>query len=143
LKQCKKCELWKVKKEEFTPSASKGSGGWQNVCRLCAIVQSRTYYHTNRQKVLSSERKIRWQLRLEIIKAYGGKCECCGETIPEFLTIDHVHGGGTKHRESIGGTKALYRLLQKQGWPREGYRLLCYNCNCARGAFGTCPHQRK
>ena len=27
-----------------------------------------------------------------IIEAYGGKCECCGESIFEFLTIDHRNG---------------------------------------------------
>lgn len=28
-----------------------------------------------------------------------------------------------------------------QGYPKDRYRLLCYNCNCAIGARGYCPHK--
>ena len=26
----------------------------------------------------------------------SNKCQCCGETQPEFLTLDHINGGGHK-----------------------------------------------
>jgi hypothetical protein len=32
--------------------------------------------------------------------------------------------------------------LKKHGWPKEGFTILCFNCNCAKGIYGTCPHQR-
>jgi hypothetical protein len=77
-------------------------------------------------------------LRDMALDAYGGKCTCCGETTREFLTIEHIHGGGTKHRRDLHGT--LIRWLMKRDWPKEGFTLLCYNCNCARGFYGYCPH---
>jgi len=71
--------------------------------------------------------------RAEMIDAYGGKCVLCGETNHEFLTIDHVNGGGVQHRKNLGnrgrGT-AFYFILKRQGWPQSEYRLLCYKCNC-------------
>jgi hypothetical protein len=30
--------------------------------------------------------------------------------------------------------------LKRQGWPKDGYTVLCLNCNIAKGATGTCPH---
>ena len=72
-------------------------------------------------------------LKLEMISAYGGKCALCGETHWEFLTIDHIHGGGTRHRRETGMTGGVmfYGHLRKLGWPTDDYRLLCANCNCS------------
>ncbi len=74
---------------------------------------------------------------------YGGKCACCGETQFEFLSIDHIHGGGTKHRkeENIRGASVIDWLL-RNGLP-EGFQVLCHNCNQAKGYYGKCPHQDK
>ena len=68
--------------------------------------------------------------KLEVIEAYGGKCVLCGETHWEFLTIDHINGGGSEHRRNIGAT-TIYIWLKKQGYPQKEYRLLCANCNCS------------
>lgn len=40
-----------------------------------------------------------------ILNHYGGvppKCACCGENHVEFLSVDHINGGGNKHRKEIG-----------------------------------------
>ena len=37
----------------------------------------------------------------------------------------------------------MYRWLKKHGFPKEGFQLLCYNCNCAKGFFGKCPHKKQ
>lgn len=90
-------------------------------------------------------RKIRQQLRQEALIYYGGnppKCACCGEIIIEFLTIDHIGGGGHKHSQKIGGSGNLYRWLKKNDYPL-GFRVLCYNCNSCLGHYGYCPHQRE
>lgn len=73
------------------------------------------------------------QLKLEMILAYGGRCVLCGENKPEFLTIDHINGNGTKHRQSVGvkGGAGIYRWLKNQHWPKNDYRVLCANCNCS------------
>lgn len=82
-------------------------------------------------------------LRAEVIKAYGGRCECCGEDEPRFLQIDHANDDGAAHREVLGGSsKSLYRWLKRHSFPREGFRLLCANCNLGRYLNGgTCPHK--
>jgi len=81
----------------------------------------------------TSYSKSVWKLRLNVIKGYGGKCELCGEDNPHFLTIDHVNGGGGEERKMLGSWGALYRKLRDNNYPRDNYRLLCYNCNCALG----------
>jgi 5-methylcytosine-specific restriction endonuclease McrA len=76
--------------------------------------------------------------RLEGIVAYGGKCGCCGETRIGFLTLDHINGrAGDPYR--ITGQKAWARL-KARGWPKDNFQLLCFNCNCAKGIYGRCPH---
>jgi len=71
------------------------------------------------------------KIKLETIDAYGGHCSLCGETHWEFLTIDHVNGGGSRHREIVGSGGTFYRWLKNRGWPKDEYRLLCANCNCS------------
>src|SRR3954469_5521706 len=58
----------------------------------------------------------RRRLRIETLHAYGAQCECCGEKTIEFLTIDHIYGGGTQDRKRYGAD--FYHYLRKQGWPR-------------------------
>lgn len=84
-------------------------------------------------------------LKLEMIAAYGGQCACpgCDVTEPAFLTLDHPNGNGAADRKEAGGRDALIRKLKEQGWPQEGYRLLCMNCNLATKFGRTCPHQLK
>jgi len=98
----------------------------------------REWGRKNRKRIAVRGRRTRWLLKLETLKAYGGICACCQEARPEFLAIDHVNGGGTRHRASSGS--ALYAILKRQGWPK-GLRVLCHNCNSALGFFGYCPHQ--
>jgi hypothetical protein len=86
-------------------------------------------------------RQQRWELRLAILAAYGGRCTCCNDTSPYFLAIDHPNGEGGQHRRSLGMTagQVFYRYLTREGFP-QGYRLLCSNCHTARGWYGFCPH---
>ena len=89
-------------------------------------------------------RNAEWgrQLKLRVIKEYGGACSCCGEAIVSFLTIDHVNGGGNAHRRKLKLRGAMfYRWLAKKGFPKGEYRLLWFICNQGRALNnGTCPH---
>jgi hypothetical protein len=111
---------------------------------------TRDYYKKNREAVLKKQknsasrkeyhRNYYLERKKRVIAAYGGKCQCCGETHFEFLTIDHPEGNGRKDRAEKG---SLYAWLEKNGFPQEGYRCLCINCNFSHGMHGYCPHDRE
>jgi hypothetical protein len=89
-------------------------------------------------------RKYRLMLRQRVLLAYGGekpRCACCGESIPDFLAIDHIDGNGAKHRREIGGTgTAFYAWLVRNNYPKD-FQILCNNCNIAKFRNGgVCPH---
>jgi len=99
------------------------------------------YYARNRDKVVEKTRRWRADLRREVLEAYGGACSCCGEDHPEFLALNHIEGGGRKHRHAVGGTAMqVYKFVRDKGFPPE-FDLLCHNCNVAYGLYGLCPHQ--
>lgn len=101
----------------------------------------RQHHAKNREREISRSRERQREVRQEAIAAYGGKCECCGETHIEFLGIDHVNNDGHEHRRSgIGGN--IYFWLRKNGFPKDGrFRALCHNCNMSRAMYGGCPHE--
>lgn len=80
------------------------------------------------------------KLKSLIIETYGNICACCGEDAIEFLSIDHINGGGHKHRKKTGGGTSFYLWLKRNNYP-PGFQVLCYNCNQAKGYYGKCPHQ--
>ena len=91
------------------------------------------------KKVLN---KSRAKLKAEAIAAFGGECECCKESNPGFLTIDHINNDGAKHRKTRTHSFSMWRVAKKEGYPRDKYRLLCWNCNCGRAKNGgVCPHK--
>jgi hypothetical protein len=82
------------------------------------------------------DRKRRWKLKLDAIKAYGGHCSVCGITNPQYLTIDHIHGGGAEHRKEVIGDKKqagwnFYLWLKKENYP-PGFQPLCWNHNASK-----------
>lgn len=90
------------------------------------------------------KRDHRLQMKLEVLKEYGGKCTCCNEEKFEFLTIDHIDGKGAEHRRSVGNSSGgcnFYQWLKKNNYPKDNFQILCFNCNYAKHAYGTCPHQ--
>lgn len=101
----------------------------------------RREYHKAHDKPYHSARTKRYRrkLKLAVIAGYGGKCSCCGETEPDFLTVEHKNGDGKAHR-ALG--ISVYADLRKRGYPK-GYTVHCFNCNIAKSLFGTCPHKRK
>jgi hypothetical protein len=103
------------------------------------------YYTTEEKAKHIRENNLRYyrKLRHDAIMAYGGyKCACpgCNHTEPEFLGIDHIAGGGSKHRKEIGHHN-FYWWLKHNNYP-QGFRVLCHNCNLAKGLYGFCPHEK-
>jgi hypothetical protein len=98
-------------------------------------------YNEKQRGYARKYRKINKKL---VFTHYGGnppKCACCGESHMEFLAIDHINGGGNKQRKQGLNGHTLYAWLIKNNYP-EGYRVLCHNCNLARGFYGYCPHEK-
>jgi hypothetical protein len=96
----------------------------------------RNYFQRNKQKLSKCQKEYRQQQRLICLVHYSDnppKCACCEEQHIEFLTIDHIHGGGNIHRLKILGGKShagipFYLWLIRNNFP-EGFQVLCFNCN--------------
>ena len=85
------------------------------------------------------------RVKREVLEHYGGKppvCACCDEDGYVFLTIDHKNGKGAAHRKkfSFGGGTGIYYWLKRSGFP-DGFQILCFNCNFAKGTGHECPHK--
>lgn len=74
---------------------------------------------------------------------YGWRCKCCGETTPQFLTIDHTNNDGNLDRKLLGYRLTgwnFYAKIIREGFP-DRYQILCMNCNHGkRMNGGKCPH---
>ncbi len=103
------------------------------------------YYKLNKEKInLTNTKGISIKLKKIVVAHYSSGtmvCACCGESNIEFLSIDHINGGGNKHRKIIKKNgSSFYRWLIKENFPL-GYQVLCLNCNIAKSRFGHCPHE--
>ena len=86
----------------------------------------------NREKRIQNSKEGYQRLKKEILIYYGnGKLVCvkCGFNDIRALTIDHIKGGGHKHRKKQGVNSGIefYCWLRKNSFP-SGYQTLCANC---------------
>lgn len=150
-KECRYCSIIKSI-DNFEPGRAK--------CQDCRRTDMQQYarsskeairYATEWNKTHPERRKktaLAYYYRLQhaSIMAYGGyRCNCCGETEPLFLTLDHANDDGKSHREMLGtlGGAKLYKWLRDNNYP-DGFQVLCSNCNHGRSRNkGICPHQVK
>lgn len=89
-------------------------------------------------KLLKGERlraqARRLKVRVKVLGYYSNNtfhCAECGYDDVRALSIDHINGGGNKHRKEIG-TGDLYSWLKRNNFP-EGFRVLCMNCQFLTG----------
>lgn len=91
--------------------------------------------NSSRNKELNVEERNR--LKLDVFSHYaieGIKCCRCGFSDIRALTIDHVKNNGADERRFLFGDRTcagttFYRWLRKNGYPNNGYQVLCFNCN--------------
>ena len=159
MKFCKRCGFERPI-EDF-PVAPRSNGGyrflckehWREYCREQSILHTKRYPEYWKQRYLKNKeahkkraRESFYRKRIACLKFYGGdppKCDCCGENKLEFLAIDHINGGGTKHKKQLQEKGSnLYRWLMESNFP-EGFRVLCHNCNMSFGFYGYCPHNKR
>ena len=101
--------------------------------------KSRISYQKHKDKKMEYQRKYYKSVKEKFIQMYGGKCACCGETTFYFLTIEHKLGQIRSTKET--GTRAYRKAIQEHR--PDLYEILCWNCNCAKGQLGYCPHSPK
>lgn len=162
LKTCARCRQAKPLTAFY---AAKTKDGRRPYCIPCALTYAKAWRqadpareqrqreHAQQWNADNKERKRRTmkayyqKYKATVIDHYSNgprRCACCGVTDLAFLAIDHIHGGGNKHRKTIKTTTgtAFYLWLIRNNFP-EGFRVLCHNCNFARGAYGVCPHEQE
>lgn len=106
--------------------------------------QERLWRKDNSEKMTKWNREFGKRYREKnkklVFEHYGKECACCGESEKAFLTIDHIHGNGNKHRKQIH--RKTYIWLVKNNFPK-GFQTLCFNCNWGKYYNnGICPHKK-
>jgi len=103
---------------------------WDRQHPLEAIARNRKY------------RRERYAKNKELVlKLYGNKCACCGESRKEFLTLDHINEDGANWRKRFGKSGSyFYQWVVKNNFP-EDLQILCWNCNLAKHIYKICPHK--
>lgn len=155
-KQCSRCgKMMPLTKENFTYLISRHQ--WVARCRECCRQIGKENYWKDPEKGRAKThlwhlknvelhrrlaREYGRRIRQELLTAYGACCMCCGETALPFLTLEHINHDGATHRREVGESSNVYRDLKRRGWPREGYAILCMNCNFATRFGDPCPHKR-
>lgn len=111
-------------------------------CAFCSNELNQSTFRCNschEQHIIRGQRY--WsEKRLLVIDHYGGGCQCCGLTTPEFLDVDHINNNGMAHRLETG--RHFCEWVIKNNYPSD-LRLLCSNCNQGRTKFDVCPHHQE
>lgn len=147
---CKTCFL-----SQRSEWASKNEGRlreynqtYYEINRQTEIAAAKAWNEANKEKKDANVQRHWAKLRDAAYAAYGGyRCQCCGETEPLFLSLDHVNNDGHKYRWKVGsktyGPHAgvqLYRWLRDNDYPPT-IQVLCMNCNMGKARNkGVCPH---
>lgn len=100
--------------------------------------KSAAYHQANKMRVNAQITQRRRELRERVMATLGGKCRCCGETTPVFLTLDHINGDGALVRKVA--RHLIFKQVEDEGCPPDRYQVLCWNCNSAKHILGRCPH---
>jgi len=130
---------WRIKNKD---KVSKSNKKWREKNKIRVSEYKKEYSLKFPEKIKGWSKNFRRKLKQQIINAYGGECECCGENTFEFLSIDHPEKNGKEHRKITGWGVSLYQWIVKNDYP-DTLRLLCMNCNCSYGFYGYCPHSKQ
>lgn len=118
---------------------------YYNTHKTARVAAMKAWAKANPEKYAQAHKSRALQLKSDAISAYGKICACCGESNLFFLCLDHVNGGGLKHRQELRarGSGQFYGYLKKHNYPSDPpLRVLCYNCNQGRQINGgICPHK--
>jgi hypothetical protein len=146
-KKCSRCQTHKG--FDYFSKWKNGTLGLDNTCKECRSRDRKNnrwdkeWSKNNPDKRKEITKRTNTKIRLECLNKYSNndiKCSCCGENNIEFMSIDHIDGGGTQQRRDLGGS--IYQWLRQNNYP-DGFRILCHNCNSSLGYYGYCPHEKE
>lgn len=83
----------------------------------------------NKDKIARSTLKKNMAYKAAAIAKYSNgtnACASCAISDIDVLTLDHINGGGRKHRAVI--KIPIYIWVKTHGFP-DGFQVLCMNCN--------------
>jgi hypothetical protein len=107
---------------------------WQSKYYLTHKDEATQRYWANRDRELARGLKNKMEYKTTVMEHYSKtsppSCQRCGYFDLRALSIDHINGGGTKHRKEV---RALYYWLIKNNFP-EGFQVLCMNCQFIKRA---------
>jgi len=109
---------------------------------------ARKRYHLYKDRYLVRQREYikhrKTEVHASLLKLFGDHCACCGEANKDFLTLDHIRGGGNDHRKMLSGhTTRVWLDAITDDKRHEKYQLLCMNCNWGSRKDGVCPHKKQ
>lgn len=108
--------------------------------RACGKCAKKSQQRELQPKIKERRRHLRRLRRKAVFTHYGGRCACCGEKNPFFLTLDHINNDGGEKRKVLGN-RTTWTEAVKLRYPSY-LQVLCWNCNL--GKFyngGACPHR--
>lgn len=143
LKQCIKCN--ELKEDDDFYLVRIGGTRRHGSCKSCAKAYAAKWFRDHRQRSYGNSRRFIARQRLTVLTHYSGgtpRCACCGEVELKFLAIDHIDGGGRAHRAKHRSPGSYFKWFRDNNYP-AGFQVLCHNCNCAKGFYGSCPHTEK
>lgn len=114
----------------------------ENKDKISLIEKER--YMKRKEQIKDAVSRYLFGLKKTVFDHYGWICNCCGETLSQFLTLDHVNNDGKLDKNKNGNrvySGTLYNKIIKLGFPND-YQVLCWNCNCGKSINkGICPHK--
>jgi len=119
--------------------------GFQILCSNCNMIKA---FELRERKLSQKPERIKereWKKRfkIEVLSHYSKgkpKCNCCGFSKIEGLSIDHIKPIKESKRDRSIRSVRLYQLLKREKFP-DGFQVLCINCNSAKSDKEFCPHQ--
>ncbi len=154
IKRCSDCHRTKSIKEFYKyPNTQDKLDYYCKTCRKARVKQYRASPHgkivrreydrhyipayKSRPDVASRIKKYSKQYkeaqRQRAFDILGDKCVFCGDTHRSALTIDHINGGGHRHRIAMRGNfGTLIKELERGEGVKRKFRILCMKCNWLR-----------
>ena len=102
------------------------------------------YHAKNKDKHSEYHKRHNAEKRREVLLHYSNsidiQCICCETKVMDFLTLDHIDGGGRQHRKNTTNSTVnyLHSLHEQTGKWLEGFQVMCMNCNWYKHLNGEC-----